>query len=248
MTLNPEMQRIMERLQQIEVALTAHREAINIKGEERDLRMDRLSKAIEGLSDAGAKGARLYGEVNESVEETAKGLNLLSSKWSSLQDSCNAMCNVMDKMIDKLAQMTGSKGEVGQEIAEAMSKDMESIYDDKLRELFGAVIDLDPLVGDSVICDLCGIDWTDTDTTGGFMLAGQAVCPQCAPGIEERAIEEAEDDLIKDRCPTNMSFASWVLNIVRRDFSKPPKHCQEGDDNFPSIKTISEWRKDGENE
>ena len=248
MSINPEMQRLTERLQQIEVALTAHREALNLKGEDRDLRMDKLASAIKGLTDAGAASAEICRKVNEANEANAKSLMLLGSKWGALQDSCNSMCNIMDRMINKLAEMTGSKGEVGKELAEALSNDMEAVYEEKLRELFGAVVDLDSIVGDSVICDLCGIDWTDTDTTGGFMLAGQAVCPQCAPGIEEKAIEEAEDDHIKDRCPSNMSFAKWVRDIVRRDYSKPPKHIQEGDDEFPAIKPISEWRKEGEDE
>jgi len=78
------------------------------------------------------------------------------------------------------------------------------------------VIKLD--VGDSVICDMCGEHWTDSDVSGGITFGSKACCPTCAPEIERKAQEHGEENYIEWRCPKGVSFADWV-----RDFLREPR-------------------------
>ena len=34
-------------------------------------------------------------------------------------------------------------------------------------------------IGDTVICDYCGRDYTESDEKGGLIVGSYAVCPQC---------------------------------------------------------------------
>ncbi len=75
----------------------------------------------------------------------------------------------------------------------------------KLRE----VID----VGDTILCDLCNKDWTDSKETGGFLFLSKGVCPDCAPEFLEKIRQYNEEEYIKEFCPPDMSFSKWCLAL-----------------------------------
>lgn len=69
-------------------------------------------------------------------------------------------------------------------------------------------------IGDRVVCDICNRDYTnDLVTQGGILFGSKAVCPNCAPGLEESAKIYDEEDYITDRCPAGMTFREWVLGL-----------------------------------
>jgi hypothetical protein len=70
-------------------------------------------------------------------------------------------------------------------------------------------------MGRTVLCDLCGGDYTDSDKKGGFQLLSKAVCPECAPRIEKSVKEYNEEHHIRGRCPEDMAFADWVRDVLR---------------------------------
>ena len=74
------------------------------------------------------------------------------------------------------------------------------------------IIDL----GDLVMCDFCSKDWTDNDTSGGFLFDSKAVCPDCAPKMLKSIKGYNEEDHIKARCPQDKSFFKWVLEDLRK--------------------------------
>lgn len=65
-------------------------------------------------------------------------------------------------------------------------------------------------IGRIVLCDLCNGDYTDSDETGGFVFGSKAVCPECAPSIEEAAVKYDEMHYITKPKDTNMSFGDFV--------------------------------------
>ena len=56
-------------------------------------------------------------------------------------------------------------------------------------------------VGVHVFCDLCGKDFTDSSTSGGFLFGSKAVGPCCCESQEQKINEIGEEWNIKDRCP-----------------------------------------------
>ena len=63
---------------------------------------------------------------------------------------------------------------------------------------------------DSVICDFCGEDWSDSEKAGGFIFESKAVCPNCDAGMRKLTEEYKENHLIRAECPLNESFAQFV--------------------------------------
>jgi hypothetical protein len=68
-------------------------------------------------------------------------------------------------------------------------------------------------VGDRVICDACGEEWTDRVDSGGILFQSKAICPDCSPQWEADAVKHNEEKFIRIRCPKGMSFAEWVRSI-----------------------------------
>jgi hypothetical protein len=68
-------------------------------------------------------------------------------------------------------------------------------------------------VGDQVNCDCCNKDWTDSTVSGGFMFDSYAYCPECAVSHIARIRSYNEENHIKERCPTNLSFADWIRRM-----------------------------------
>ena len=72
-------------------------------------------------------------------------------------------------------------------------------------------------VGDNVICDVCGKNWTRSDESGGFLFGSYGYCPDCEKGgALDRIKGYNEEHLIKGFCPPDMSHADWIRNVVRK--------------------------------
>ena len=71
------------------------------------------------------------------------------------------------------------------------------------------------IIGNKVICDLCGKDYTNSDEKGGIYFAGKAVCPECTPRFEESIKKFHEEHFITARCPEDKSFKDWVIEDLR---------------------------------
>ena len=70
-------------------------------------------------------------------------------------------------------------------------------------------------VGDRVICDWCGQEWTDRPESGGLTFVSKACCPDCAPRIRADAAAGNETHHIRSECPPELSFADWVRTVLR---------------------------------
>lgn len=70
-------------------------------------------------------------------------------------------------------------------------------------------------VGNSVICDFCGEDWTGRPETGGFLFQSKAVCPDCAKRMLPNIKQYNEEHFIRARCPEGASFYNWVLSLTK---------------------------------
>ncbi len=76
-----------------------------------------------------------------------------------------------------------------------------------------AVIEID--VGQSVYCDYCNEDCTDSKESGGLLFGSYAACPTCAPNIEASAKLHGETNRIRARCPAGKPFSDWVRQELR---------------------------------
>lgn len=72
-------------------------------------------------------------------------------------------------------------------------------------------------IGETVICDFCGKDYTNRTDSGGLLLQSKAACPVCAPGIKASAIKYHEEHYIRGYCPEGTSFRDWVLSLRNGD-------------------------------
>ena len=71
-------------------------------------------------------------------------------------------------------------------------------------------------IGDSVVCDWCGKDYTDPPESlkgGGLLFGSKACCPECAPRVKRSAKACGEESYIKGYCPDGMTFKNWVLEL-----------------------------------
>ncbi len=76
-------------------------------------------------------------------------------------------------------------------------------------------------IGDTVICDYCDEDFTNSDAMGGFVFGSKACCPKCEPRMLGTIKGYNEEYHIKARCPENMSFADFI-----RDYRGPNNYIQ----------------------
>ena len=74
-------------------------------------------------------------------------------------------------------------------------------------------------VGDVVICDLCGKDYTNSNACGGIIFGSKAVCPECLPEFMKGIKKYNEQHYIKATCPENVTFKDFILkhrsNVVQ---------------------------------
>lgn len=69
------------------------------------------------------------------------------------------------------------------------------------------------MVGDTVRCDACNKEWTDSPVSGGFLFDSYAYCPECAVNKLPRIKSYNEESHIKEWCPPNLSYADWVRKM-----------------------------------
>lgn len=74
------------------------------------------------------------------------------------------------------------------------------------------IIELDP--GKNVNCDLCNKDYTnDSETKGGFLFSGKAICPECEPRIMVEIKKYHEERFIRAKAMPDESFRDFVYRI-----------------------------------
>ena len=69
-------------------------------------------------------------------------------------------------------------------------------------------------IGNRVICDCCGEDWTGRSESGGFLFVTKAYCPKCAERSLPNIRKFNEERFIRARCPEGVSFYNWVLSLT----------------------------------
>ena len=167
------------------------------------------------------------------LENQIKGIRDLDVKFEGLAVAAQGMCDTLDKLIGRLAAMTGPEGDVGKKIIEGMEADMEAKVSEIVEDVFDEVVKLDD---SRVRCDLCNKDWTDSNVSGGIMFAGKSCCPECEPGMEEKALREGEEHYITARCPQSLSYSDWTTKIIR------PLEQVRGAIPGVDIRTLGEWQ------
>ena len=60
-------------------------------------------------------------------------------------------------------------------------------------------------IGNTVLCDFCNTEYTDSDATGGCLIGSYAVCPKCTPRLNKKEV-----DIF---CPPEMQFRHFVLKV-----------------------------------
>jgi hypothetical protein len=71
-------------------------------------------------------------------------------------------------------------------------------------------------IGDTVICDTCGVDFTnapESQEKGGMLFGSNGVCPRCAPRMEKDAIKYGEQGYIKARAGADETFKDFIVRI-----------------------------------
>ncbi len=91
-------------------------------------------------------------------------------------------------------------------------------------------------VGESVICDFCGKDFSGSDAKGGLIFQSKAACPECTPRIKSNAIGYGESKFIRAECPDQMSFKDFVIGYRNGNNTVRVINLQEGD----SIKNLKD--------
>lgn len=66
-------------------------------------------------------------------------------------------------------------------------------------------------IGNTVVCDCCSKDFTDSDECGGFIMTGRGVCPDCEPRMRMGLKKYNEEDHIISECPPGMSHREFIL-------------------------------------
>lgn len=68
-------------------------------------------------------------------------------------------------------------------------------------------------IGNTVICDWCGVDYTNSDAKGGVLFGSRGCCPVCEPEVVASAKRYNETNYIKGYCPEGMTFREWILQL-----------------------------------
>ena len=87
-------------------------------------------------------------------------------------------------------------------------------------------------LGNVVLCDICGEDYTDSAMCGGILFGSNACCPECAVSIEKDAVEFGETGYIKGRCPKNVKFSDWCI-LLRGNNDKIKITSWEPEEDLP---------------
>jgi hypothetical protein len=71
-------------------------------------------------------------------------------------------------------------------------------------------------IGDTVLCDLCSDDYTESDKKGGIIIGDYAICPKCEKphmlaeaSYISRPGETFKDFVIRTRKHSTIGFCRW---------------------------------------
>jgi hypothetical protein len=68
-------------------------------------------------------------------------------------------------------------------------------------------------IGDSVLCDICDLDYTHRPDQGGFITGSYAYCPTCAKEKIHAFYDLGEEHLIRAWAGPGESFANFVRRM-----------------------------------
>lgn len=68
-------------------------------------------------------------------------------------------------------------------------------------------------IGDTVVCDLCNKDYTNSDAKGGLLFESKGVCPDCAPRLIKDAEKYGETEFIRERAEEGETFKAFCLRM-----------------------------------
>ena len=68
-------------------------------------------------------------------------------------------------------------------------------------------------IGNSVVCDWCNEDYTNSNAKGGILFSSYAICPKCEKEAIEGAKKHNEENMILARCKEGQTFAEFVMEI-----------------------------------
>lgn len=71
------------------------------------------------------------------------------------------------------------------------------------------VIEID--AGDTVLCDICNRDYSNSDEKGGLVFSGKAVCPVCEKVVRASICKHNETEFIRAECRPDQTFREFVL-------------------------------------
>ena len=126
-----EIERLKERCQQIEVAMTTYKAALDLKIEDEAQRLDKLEKTVKEMAAGILSRASRDAEISGILTGVKDKIETLEAKWEGLSDAATTMCHMMDNLINNLGSIDGPAGDLAREIAKSMNADMEKKYQEK---------------------------------------------------------------------------------------------------------------------
>ena len=65
-------------------------------------------------------------------------------------------------------------------------------------------------MGNTVLCDICNDDYTNSIESGGGIVGSYGVCPKCWPRYAEDLTKHREWKHVRRLCPDEQTFADFV--------------------------------------
>lgn len=66
-------------------------------------------------------------------------------------------------------------------------------------------------IGNSVVCDCCNKDYTNSTAEGGFIFESKGVCPECSKDFMSNAIKYGEQHFIRDEAVLGETFRDFII-------------------------------------
>jgi hypothetical protein len=74
-------------------------------------------------------------------------------------------------------------------------------------------------LGEVVVCDLCGVDYTFSDAVGGMLFGSNGCCPECTGRMKPDVIKHDEEKYIRARANEGETFRAFCLRMRGGDNS-----------------------------
>ena len=68
-------------------------------------------------------------------------------------------------------------------------------------------------IGETVVCDLCNKDYTNSEAQGGLLFVSKGVCPDCIPRLVADAEKYGETEFIRERARPGETFKAFCLRM-----------------------------------